>query len=192
MQCEEVRRVLDQSPLDEIAREHLERCATCRREAELSRRVAAAVGGMPRVPAPDGFLDAVMAAVRGQPAVEEPARRAPVLMLRPWELGWIGIACLALLGLLSRLFPGWAALGGAPGPALSASHWGSRLRATAGDGAGFFERSWESGSARLILVMGGDGGPLVWLCGAAAFAVAFFLLLSLARGSAGAMEDAHA
>jgi anti-sigma factor RsiW len=193
MDCEVVHARVDESPPDPEVLEHLGRCSACQAEMQFNGRVAAAVGTMPRVPAPDGLLEKVMAAVRGQ-AESLPVRRAPVLLLRPWELAWIGVACLALLGLLSRLLPGWPHGWSAPGAAAGLSGWMRRLSNAAWDEGGPFRRLWESGAGRLAMVAGGDGGVWVWACGAAGFALAFYLLLSWNRssGGVGTMEDAHA
>jgi hypothetical protein len=194
MECEAVRRLLEEGPLEGEALAHLERCRACQLEEAFSQRVATAVESLPRVPAPDGFLEGVMAAVRGEAEAAVPPSRAPTLLLRPWELGWIAAACLVLLGLLSRLLPSWPPVSGASLPTVAVSDWMVRMQSAMGDGAAMFERLWREGLGRYLSPAAWDSVMLAWLCGAAAFALAFCLLLSWSRGSVGwgTMEDVHA
>src|SRR5947209_613833 len=52
---------------------HLERCASCRAEVEFGRRMAAAVAALPRVSAPKGLADHVMAELRSLAPIRQPS-----------------------------------------------------------------------------------------------------------------------
>jgi hypothetical protein len=213
MECEAARGLMADGEFQGAVAAHLEGCPVCRAEAEFRRRVAAAVAALPRERAPEGLVAGVMVEVRQRPEAARPAalhhagsvgggRPAdyprPQLALRPWEMGWVGAFCLALLAIvptaLSRWTWSWA-------PDLSPGSlwaWVATLRV---EGAGPLGglRAWGhelSGVWSWLLERGAGGaGPwLTGLCGAAAFAVGFYLLLSWREEGGGmqAMEDAHA
>jgi len=221
MECEAARGLMADGEFQGAVAGHLEGCAACRAEAEFRRRVAAAVAALPRERAPEGLVARVMAEVRQRPEAARPAVRHhalasrggagvraaddPVLLagtrplaLRPWEMVWVGAFCLALLAIVPTTLSRWSwpwAPDLTPGSLWA---WVATLRV---EGAGPLGglRAWGHELTRLWswLLERGAGGAGPWLtglCGAAAFAVGFYLLLSW-RGEGGgmqAMEDAHA
>jgi hypothetical protein len=158
--------------------------------------MAAAVASLPRVPAPKGLVDRVMAELRHVAPVEHPARPFPPLVLRPWEMGWLGAICLLLVVGISMLMggwelSGWAALGASllvwlesvkvsvHGLMVSVSQWPADLtgmRSVLHDTADFW-----------------SGKAFSWLLGATGFAIALGWLLSRPgpSGARGEWEDAH-
>lgn len=209
MECETARQMIEDGVPRGALAAHLEGCAACRAEAEFRQRVAAAVASMPRERAPEGLVAHVMAEVRQRPEAASHSARSvgggrpadylrPQLALRPWEMGWVGAFCLALLAIVPTALSRWSwpwAPDLSPGSLWA---WVATLRV---EGAGTLGglRAWGhevTGLWSTLLERGAGGaGPwLTGLCGAAAFAVGFYLLLSW-RGEGGgmqAMEDAHA
>lgn len=196
MECDTIRQLMDEAPEDAAVIEHLASCPTCRAEAAFSRQVAAAVASLPRVPAPRGLAGAVLAELRPAPRGLRPAGPRPSLRLRPWEMGWLGVACLLLIALLNAAFGAWVA------PAAARlSPWLSGWTAALGSAAGALStpRAWALNEANSLgstrdLAASWTGAPVAWACGAVAFALGLFLLLSW-HGGAGRpdrWEDAHA
>lgn len=193
MECERALALIEAGEQDALVAAHLEQCPECRAEAAFARRVAAAVAAMPRVPAPEGLLERVMAEVRAPEAARPVGRRRP-LALAPWEIGWVAALCLLLLAFLppsvvSSQWPvisvaraQWASLMGAAGRLLTS------LQAS---GA---EQDSLGGLWRMLGQPGGgwSGALWMWVPGAAAFALALYLLLSWRAGdrSVWEVEDA--
>src|SRR5438445_5749728 len=100
MDCETFRQRTGEGQPERSVLEHLESCPACRAEVELERRVASAVASMPRVAAPSALLTAVMAELRASVPARRPSAPRPSLTLRPWEMGWLGAACLLLVSLI--------------------------------------------------------------------------------------------
>src|SRR5438876_5077302 len=120
MDCETVReRMADGEAAGAIAA-HLERCASCRAEAELGRRMAAAVAALPRVSAPEGLADHVMAELRSLAPIRQPSSSLPRLRLRTWEASWLFALCVALL------IGAWVVAGGAAGTVLQTARMSLR------------------------------------------------------------------
>jgi hypothetical protein len=207
MECETARGLMADGEFQGAVAAHLEQCAACRAEALFLRRVAAAVAALPRERAPEGLMAGVMAEVRrrpetARPAVSHPTRSTgparPLLALRPWEMGWVGALCLAMLALVPTVVSRWTWLAGPDLSPRSLWAWIAALRLD-GDGPLGGLRAWGHliAGLRSTLPDWGAVGAGIWLpglCGAAAFAVGFYLLLSW-RGESGgmqAMEDAHA
>jgi hypothetical protein len=198
MECETARGLMADGEFQGAVAAHLEQCAGCRAEALFFRRVAAAVAALPRERAPEGLVAGVMAEVRRRPEAAWPAVWFPQLALRPWEMGWVGAVCLALLALVPTVASRWTWLAGPDLSPRSLWAWIAALRLD-GDGPLGGLRAWGHPIAgfRSTLPVWGAVGAGIWLpglCGAAAFAVGFYLLLSW-RGESGgmqAMEDAHA
>jgi hypothetical protein len=114
--------------------------------------------------------------------------------LRAWEIGWLGAACLLLIALAPALFGGSVRAIVAP---LSSwfSGWTASLATASGDLSAFrtggLDPSVFLQTARNLPPL---GTSMTWISGAAAFALALFLLLSW-HGTAGRTdewEDAHA
>jgi anti-sigma factor RsiW len=198
MDCETARRLMEDGGHEGAVAAHLEGCAACRAEAEFDRRVAAAVAAMPRARAPEGLVARVMAEVWQHPEAARPAARLPQLALRPWEMGWVGALCLLLLALLPTALDRWAWAGASDLSPGWLWEWVASIR-LGGAGAIAGPQAWGHDLAGLwhaVLQQGplGAGTWLTGLCGAAAFAVGFYLLLSWRAENGGmqAMEDAHA
>ena len=196
MDCETVRQLMDEGQWNASMAAHLEACAKCREEAEFARRIAAAVASLPRARAPERLIGLVMADLQPSAGVRHPVRRLPALVLRPWEVGWLGAACLLLVVLVPLAFR--EAL---PTAATLLSSWlsGSTASLTSAAGAGSLLQVWALGlfaslGAAQNVTRPGTEAPITWLCGAAAFALAFLLLLSWngGAGSRDPWEDAHA
>jgi hypothetical protein len=186
MDCATARRLIDEGEDDCSLAVHLHRCAACRKEAESDRQVTAAVAAMPRVAAPDALRRRVMDQLRTTPAVR-PARRTP-LALQPWEIGWIGAACL-LLTLIVCILPPWgswrAALVPAAFPVAGVSLPPAGFSAMA--------QAWTRGLTGLFGPAGMDrsawsGVPAAWWCGALGFMLGFFSLLTW-HGKGGPREE---
>jgi anti-sigma factor RsiW len=192
-ECDAVRQLLEGDAQDPRVARHLEQCAACRAESAFQQRITAAVAGMQRVPAPEGFAAKVMAQVQSRPAVVPPVRRAPPLLLRPWELGWLGAACLLLLVWLSQrvLTGSWPVFVSMrlPQTSIVTSDVWPLTSAP-------FADAWQSltGIGPLVSEWGSGwtGTPAPWLAGAVAFAVAFALLLSWRPGGRGQTEGDEA
>jgi predicted anti-sigma-YlaC factor YlaD len=183
MDCEAIRRLMDEDGQDAGVAAHLESCAACRAEAEFRRRVAGAVAAMPRIAAPEGLVARVMAEVQRRPEVVPPVWRGLLLTLRPWELAWIGAACLLLLALLSPFlvrgeWPVPVSMGLPRTPLLTPDPWPLSPTIAAA--------VWRSltGSWHMAAEWGRSwiGISAPWLVGAVAFALAFSLLLSWRPG----------
>jgi hypothetical protein len=194
MDCETARRRLEEGEPDETLTVHLETCAVCAGEAAFDRRLATAVAAMPQERAPEALLTRVMAAVEAD-ASPAAASRSAQLSLRPWELGGVSVLCLLLLtsiplalshGLLPQgfaasrnAFLGWGT-----------QKWSS-VSADAGalwrDAGNALDTAWRDFGGDLLV---GSGAWVSWMCGVAAFAVAFYLLLTW--HPAEPAEDAHA
>jgi hypothetical protein len=205
MHCETARRLLTDDELNAShahsgwLAQHLSECAACRLEAAFEDRIAAAAAAMPREPAPDELVERVMAQIRPQPEVTRAVRPPYHLMLRSWELGWLAALCLLMLVLAPR------SLIGAP--------WSVAV-STGGDGAAAVTRqlrTWLTAAGRwpvtsltspeawrpsLSMLWRGVGElgvaaaglSMTWVCGAVAFALALYLLLTW-RPTAGAAQE---
>jgi predicted anti-sigma-YlaC factor YlaD len=198
MDCDTVRRLMEDGEREGAVAAHLDGCAACRAEAEFGRRVAAAVAAMPRAGAPESLAARVMAEVRQRPEAARPTGWFPQFALRPWEMGWIGVLCLLLLALIPTALGRWGWPGALSLSAGSLWEWVASFR-SAGGGALAGPQAWGRELAGLwnILLEHSPVGASAWLtglCGAAAFAVGFYLLLSWRAEGGGmqAMEDAHA
>jgi hypothetical protein len=114
--------------------------------------------------------------------------------LRPWEIGWLGAACLLLIALVPALFGGSIRSVVAPLSSWS-SGWTAPLATASADLPAFrigdLNLSAFLETARNLPT---PGTSMTWISGAAAFALGFFLLLSW-HGPArrtDEWEDAHA
>lgn len=95
MDCKAVNQHLDTNAFGELTaelREHLARCATCRKSWSLGRAVVDTLGVLPVPPIPAGFAERVLAnAYRQAERVNDPRRRAQ---------GWgLALAATFLLGI---------------------------------------------------------------------------------------------
>jgi hypothetical protein len=193
--CETARQLMEADTPGPALQGHLETCAVCREEVQFAVQVAAAIAALPRHAAPDGFAGQVMAAVRDRMTASETARETTSLLLRPWELAGAGVLCLmALAAAWSAYQTGLTAAVAGP----SSSRWlpslrvtGVCVRMTLQEWSATLSSFWDrAGLSRLD----GTSTLLVWGCGALAFSVALYLLLSVGRGAMAltAGEDAHA
>jgi len=196
MECDTVRQLTEDEPLDSSVIVHLASCPACRAEAEFGRQLAAAVASIPRVPAPAGMAASVLAAIQPATRPLRPARPRPSLLLRPWELGWLGAACLLLIALLKAAFGTWVSP-----VAVQLSPWLSGWTPPQANAAGALSalRTWALNQANSLgssrdLLASWTGPSFAWICGAVAFAFGLFLLLSWhgGAGSKDTWEDAHA
>jgi len=190
MDCGTVRERMDDGEAAGAIATHLELCAGCRDEAELGRRMAAAVAALPRVSAPEGLVDQVMAELGTIAPMHETAPRLPRLRLRAWEAGWLFALCVALL------IGAWVLARGAAGMALrDTSVW---LQAWVRDLLPALphaapDLSMGNGVVRETMAVV-SGIPLSWLLGLVGFGLGLFWLLSWhgQMGPHGEWEDAHA
>jgi hypothetical protein len=194
MDCKIARQMMHEERRDRSVHAHLESCPACRAAAELDRRLAAAIASIPRVPAPRGLVGAVMAELRPSARGHRPNSPRPPWTLRPWEIGWLGAACLLLIALVPALS------GGSIRPVVAPftswfSAWIASLATASSDlsplRVGGVHLSALLETARNLPT---PTSSLPWLSGAAAFAFGFFLLLSW-NGPArrtDEWEDAHA
>ena len=97
MDCDAVRRQLDEGVASEALAAHLARCPACRVAVELDRRLATAVAALPRVRAPQELMVRVMAELRPHAPAEPSSRRLLLLRLRTWEAAWLGALFLILV-----------------------------------------------------------------------------------------------
>jgi hypothetical protein len=194
MDCKIAREMMHEERRDRSVQAHLESCPACRAAAELDRRLAAAIASIPRVPAPRGLVGAVMAELRPSARGHRPNSPRPPWTLRPWEIGWLGAACLLLIALVPALS------GGSIRPVVAPlSSWFSGViapLATASADLPAFRIGGLNLPAFLETArnLPTPAGLMTWLSGAAAFAFGFFLLLSW-NGPArrtDEWEDAHA
>jgi hypothetical protein len=198
MDCDAARRLIEDGRETVALQSHLEQCVGCRQEAEFVERVAAAVGALPRVPAPKGFDEAVMAALSTREIVARAPRRALPLLLRPWELGWIALGCLGLACAVLRIIGAWLGAGGIGEAGAALLGWDGGLRGSVSPTSGrSLAGAWlELGRGwQVIAERAGDwNGPWAMaLCGTVVFAVALCFLLSHSpSGAPGPQtEDAH-
>jgi hypothetical protein len=192
--CETARQLMADDTPGPALQAHLETCAGCREEWRFTEQLAASVAAIPRHAAPDGFAEQVMSAVRDRQAASQPAQMVTPLLLRPWEMAGAGLFCLlGLVAVWMALQPRWStvAAGSAPG------QWLTRTGFTS-DGVAAAVRGWSAELQGIWHRLGGagfdgDGGLVVWGCGALAFSVALYLLLSVSRARVATVwEDAHA
>jgi anti-sigma factor RsiW len=196
MECERIRRRIDDGEPDAAAAAHMERCPACRAEAAFARRLTAAVANLPQQRAPADLLARVMADVQAPEQIAA-MTRPTLLSLRPWELCGLAVLSLALLVLLPGVLGQWV------WPENGAASWSSILTSagasawTAGTSARVtWESAWQwwESTWRGVLtgsVMGGNLPWLSWALGVAAFALALYWLLSW-RSPESTPEDGHA
>jgi hypothetical protein len=192
--CETARQRLEDGEADATLAAHLSTCIACAREAALDRRLRAAVAAMPQEPAPDALLGRVMAAVAGEATAAEQVRSAQ-LSLRPWELGGVALLSLLLLVLLPLAFSHGLLPTGVATWWSAFQTWAMETWSATSAGAGTL---WRDGGRSLDAAWKDLGGELMvasdawmsWICGMAAFALAFYLLLTWRPGEPA--EDAHA
>lgn len=106
MDCKTINDILDRGgELQAEAREHLARCAACRRAWDAGQAAAATLKNLPVPPVPAGFADRVLARTYAQAERMDSRRHG----MRDWGLA---LAATFLLGLGIGLFFAWNA--GAP------------------------------------------------------------------------------
>jgi hypothetical protein len=193
MDCETARGRMEEREPDAALAAHLATCPMCARDAVFVRRLAAAVAAMPRERAPEALLRGVMAAVEAE-SLAVGAGGAPELSLRPWELG--GVALLS--SLLLALIPLALSFGVLPpvvaGTWTGFSRWvveawwamGAAASGLWRDAGQVLSEGWGGFSDQRIA----SGPWLSWFYGAAAFALALYLLLTWRPAEPA--EDAHA
>jgi hypothetical protein len=192
--CDTARQLMADDTPGPALQAHLELCAACREEWRFAEQVAAAVAAMPRHAAPAGFSEQVISTVRDRQAPSQSGQLVTSLLLRPWEMA--GACLLCLLGLVAV----WLLMQPSIASAAEGSSLGQWLARTGitreGVAAGI--RGWSAELQAVWHRLGGagfdwSGGLLVWGCGALAFSVALYLLLSVSRAKgARTWEDAHA
>jgi len=149
---------------------------------------------MPQERAPDALLGRVMASVAGD-AVTAVAGRSPQLSLRPWELGAVAVLSLLLMAVIPLALSQGVLPEGVVAPWKHVLAWAAERWSESVSGAGALWRdsghaldgTWRDLSGNLLV---GSGAWMSWLCGVAAFAVAFYLLFTWRPAEPA--EDAHA
>jgi hypothetical protein len=199
MDCDLARQLIEDGSEGADLASHLSRCPECRREAVFTTQVALAVAALPRVQAPEGLFQGVMTVLASQSPEARRARHRLPFLLRSWELGWIGFACLALVAGVSPLLRYWPAAGFFHAVAVALVDDVSRVQIAFGSmTSGALARGWIYVERSVRLTVGRSGGEHgTWAIAAGAilvFAVSLALLLTCCPSGAptSRREDARA
>lgn len=193
MDCSTVRELIEDEQASGAVAAHLAQCASCRAEMQFHERMVAAVAGWPRMSAPEALTGRIMAELRAASPARSPARRLPRIVLRPWEAGWIGAACLLLIAFLFLLPGRWGL--SLTASAVNALHGGVDSLANSLGGLGGIKLDPAYLVREFHDWIGAAGSiPVAWLFAASGFGIALVWLLARhaeiepRRG----WEDAHA